>query len=232
MGPRCGPGTSGTLLHRRAARQPRMPGRPMRPLRARVDAPTPASRGRRRGAIDCPASRCSRTDSGSRTDGAPVAVGIARSRKAPTATWPRFGTRTRGSQSGADPRGRDPTRAGRRIRDPTSRASRREQRSAAGLEQGMTVGAGGGRGQRRGSFIGGRSPKAPRALAASPAAMSSSPPGSAPLVPPAGLWMYEPTAASWPGHGRTRQRNIRLSRPQLVAFVGVGNGPNFWMRSL
>jgi hypothetical protein len=170
MGPRCGPGTSGTLLHRRAARQPRMPGRPRRSFRARVDAPTPASRGRRRGAITCPASRCSRADSGSQTDGAPVAVRIARSRKAPPATWPRFGTRTRGSQSGADPRGRDPTRAGRRIQDPTSRASRREQRSAAGLEQGMTVGAGGGRGQRRGSFIGGRSPKAPRALAASPAA--------------------------------------------------------------
>jgi len=31
---------------------------------------------------------------------------------------------------------------------------------------GWTVGAGGGRGQRRGSFIGGRSPEAPRALAA------------------------------------------------------------------
>jgi hypothetical protein len=90
-------------------------------------------------------------DSGPQADGAPVAVGIARSRKAPTATWPRFGTRTRGSQSGADPRGRDPTRAGGRIRDPTSRASRRELRSAAGLEQGIpweqaaAAGSGGGR---------------------------------------------------------------------------------------
>jgi len=204
MGPRCGPGTSGTLLHRRAARQHRMPGRPRRSFRARVDAPTPASRGRQRGAINCPASRCSRTDSGPQADGAPVAVRIARSRKAPTATWPRFGTRTRGSQSGADPRGRDPTRAGRRIPIRQVERARREQRSAAGLEQGMTVGAGGGRGQRRGSFIGGRSPKAPRALAASPAAMSSSPPDSAPLVPPAGIGMYEPAAASWPGHGRTR----------------------------
>jgi len=34
------------------------------------------------------------------------------------------------------------------------------------VRPGWTVGAGGGRGQRRGSFIGGRSPEAPRALAA------------------------------------------------------------------
>jgi hypothetical protein len=51
-------------------------------------------------------------------------------------------------------------------------AHRSAVRFGAGLESGMAVGAGGGRGQRRGSFIGGRSPNAPRALAASPAAMS------------------------------------------------------------
>src|SRR5881394_2084443 len=38
-------------------------------------------------------------------------------------------------------------------------------------------------------------------------------------------WDRVPDAAS-------AQRNNAFSRPQLVAFVGVGNGPNFWMRLL
>jgi len=54
----------------------------------------------------------------------------------------------------------------------TSPVHRSAVRFGAGLESGIAVGAGGGRGQRRGSLIGGRSPDAPRALAASPAAIS------------------------------------------------------------
>ena len=90
-----------------------------------------------------------------------------------TATWPRFGARTRGSQSGADPRGRDPTAPGGGSTKTTNAPACSGQQPCAAGPVERTVGAGGGRGQRRGSFIGGRSPDAPRALAASPAATRS-----------------------------------------------------------
>jgi len=122
MGPRCGPGTCGTLLHRRAARQSSMSGAPTKAGQRGVAGATRASRHRRRGAGSGAATRCGRAHSKPRPGGAPVAVGQTRSREAPSATWPRFGTRTRGSQSGADPRGRDPTAPGGGSR-PRARAS-------------------------------------------------------------------------------------------------------------
>jgi hypothetical protein len=71
--------------------------------------------------------------------------------------------------------------------------------TAKGLSPGMTVGAGGGRGQRRGSFIGGRSPEAPRALAASPAAMSQEQETPEPGATRAGLRCFVGKAANQNG---------------------------------
>ena len=172
MGPRRGPGTSRTLLHRRAARQPRNAG----------TTPT----GQMMGLVSARPRRRRRADGAALGDAIQLVAGVSipwRPTMARRLLSEATGAATLrpppGLVRGPCPRvaiggrseGTRPDRAGRRKSDPSRRTSpaptKRSQH--AGLEHEMTVGVGGGRGQRRGSFIGGRSPDAPRALAASPA---------------------------------------------------------------
>ena len=234
MGPRCGPGTCGTLLHRRAARQPLMfrgPGQ---------GAQVVASSGprRRRGAdggtpplarqLVAAALILTRSSMARWLLFEPAEPrGSSRHLASVRDPYPRVaiggrseGTRPDRAGGGSDSRARtSPARSGQqlkrcRIRTRDDRGSRRRPRAAEGVVHRGPIARCAARACRlsRGDVLGsGRSRRARTASVDVEARVSG-------------------RSAAVSSASRSAQRNIRLSRPQLVAFVGVGNEPNFSMR--